>query len=80
MGGGVAIVLQGLKAFGIPLAGKQTIVRLIVAVAALALAYLALQDQADLAVQEVLTYAAGIIVAAEGVYKWLIQQVTKPKE
>ncbi len=68
IGAGVAVVVQLLKAFGVPLAGKQTIVRLIVVVAALVLAYLALQDQADLAVQEVLAYAAGIIVAAEGVY------------
>ncbi len=78
IGGGVAIVLQVLKVFGVPLAGKQTIVRLIVVAAALVLAYLALQDQAELAVQDVLAYAAGIIVAAEGVYKWLIQQIAKP--
>jgi len=80
MGSGVALAVQGLKLAGIPLAGKQTIIRLVVAVAALVLAYIALQGQADIAIAEVLAYAAGIIASAEGVYKWLIQQVTKRKE
>ena len=79
MGAGIAAVVEGFKLAGIPLAGKQKVVRLFVAAAALALAYIALQGTADLAMQQVLAYAAGIIASAEGVYRWLIQQL-KSKE
>jgi len=77
LGAVIAFAVQGLKLFGVPLEGKQRIIRLVVAVAALCAAYRTLSGQPGLAVQDVLVYAAGIVAAAEGVYKWLIQQVTK---
>ena len=80
MGAGIAVVVEGLKLAGIPLAGKQKIVRLFVVAAALVLAYIALQGSADLAVQQVLAYAAGVVVSAEGVYQWVVKQVKSKGE
>lgn len=75
IGAGVAFVLQGLKIAGLRVPHSRKILRSLVALAALVIAYLALREQADVTVTVVLTYAAGIIASAEVVYRWLIKQI-----
>ncbi len=77
MGAALAFVLQGLKLMGLTLPNQRTALRLLVAAAALVIAYLALRDQADLAVETVLTYAASVIASAELVYRWILKYITE---
>lgn len=75
LGASLAIVIQGLKFFGVPLEGKRNLVRCIVAVAALALAYVSLRGQPELILEDVLASAVVITTAAETAYRWVLSYV-----
>ena len=73
----LAILMEVGKFLSLPVPPekRKLIYRSIMVMGALVLAYLQLKDQPDVTVAVVLTYAAGIITAAEWVYQWVIKQI-----
>jgi len=78
LGAGIAVVVEIVKHLGIPLEGKRKTIRLVVAVAALGIAYWTLVGQEGLAIEAVLAYAAGVVGGSEFVYQWIIKQLAGP--
>ena len=72
LGAIIAVGLEVLKLLGVKTEGKRTTVRIIIATAALGLAYWKLQSDADLSPETLAAYAAGIATAAEGIYRWIV--------
>ncbi len=77
MGVLLAFVMQGIKVWGPWFANPRKAIRIIVAAAALAIAYFVLRDTGELAIDALLVYAGGIIAAAETVYRWLVKPVAE---